>query len=113
MRTEYFKITAPTGEVEHEVRAGRVPSEFARMIRETRGPGFTVGMTTTPPAEVREAHGEFAGIVPREMVYVTHIGVRKCGRVVKVGRTRAHVEVATYGGKATKVIVRPIAEIEL
>jgi hypothetical protein len=111
--TEYFKITTPEGEIEYEPVAGRAPSAMVREIRETRGPGFIVGMTTKPPVEILKAFGEATVPAVGEMVYVEHIGITKAGRVVKVGRTRVHVEIGVGRGTKfrTKIIVRPIHEV--
>lgn len=62
---------------------------------------------TGPP--MREPEPE--RLVVGARVGVIHVGVHKTGRVVKVTPTKVHVEVATYGGKATKVIVRPKTEV--
>lgn len=106
----FTKITRrATGEViefraiERE-RPETLPSAVAREF----GPEFIVGITEHVPVE----HGGTPVKIEVGMtVGVVHIGVRKYGEVVKVGRTRVHVKIATYGGKATKVIVRPITEV--
>ncbi len=110
---EFFKITSPEGEVTYEPVAGRAPSHVVREIRETRGPGFIVGMTASPPPEVRVAFGGTAKPEVGEMVAVIHIGIRKYGRVVKVGRTRCEVEVTVGRGSTarTKTITRHITEV--
>lgn len=103
------KITFTDGTVEYRVG---LPSEIAREVRAT-DPTAVVA-----PRRVHEFPIEAGGTVgaPIEVgtvVYVTHIGVTKTGRVVKVTPTKVHVEVATYGGKETKVIVRPKAEVRV
>lgn len=109
MTTEFFKITKPTGEVIFERREGRAPSARAREAREEFGAGTIVGMTTTPPPECMTAEEREFKI--GEFVTVEHIGIRKAGRIVKIGRTRVHVEVPIHGGKATKIITRAKTEV--
>lgn len=103
------KVTFTDGRVEFRVG---FPSAIAREVRET-DPGAIVA-----PRRVSEFPVEFGGkadapIAVEDIVTVVHIGIRKSGRVVKVGRTRVHVEVAVGRGttRRTKVIVRPIAEV--
>lgn len=112
---EFFKITAPTGEVTYERIGETKPSEKVREIRETRGPGFTVGMVPAHavPVETREAFGMETEIKVGETVKTVHIGIMKVGEVVKVGRTRVHVEVMIGRGttRRPKVITRAKTEV--
>jgi hypothetical protein len=47
------------------------------------------------------------GFAPGDRVAVTHAGIDKVGRVVKIGRTRVTVEVPTYGGRYTATLTIP------
>ena len=107
------KITYPTGEVEY--RPGVASAVMAEMRgRVPEGTKFAPRMASEVPAS------EYAGgtategpITVGEIVYVFHIGVRKAGRVTKVGRTRVTVEVAVGRGATarTKEITRAMAEV--
>lgn len=109
---EYFtKITFPTGEVEY--RPGVASAVMAEMRgRVPEGTKFAPRMAHEVPAEHGGAAPE-GPIAVGEIVTVTHIGIRKSGRVVKVGRTRVEVEVAVGRGATatTKVITRAMTEV--
>jgi hypothetical protein len=46
-----------------------------------------------------------------DRVMVDHVGVAKIGTVVQVAKVNVHVRVSTYGGKASKVIVRRMDDV--
>lgn len=109
---KYFvKITYPTGEIEFRPGlASVVMAEMRGTVPE--GTTFAPRMAAEVPAEVGGAAPE-GPIAVGEIVTVTHIGVRKAGRVVKVGRTRVEVEVGIGRGPTatTKVITRAMTEV--
>jgi hypothetical protein len=106
------KITFPTGEVVYERGLGsEVMRRYRAEGRMVEGMKFAPTYVSEIPVEHGGEHtGEFK---VGELVTVEHIGVRKAGRIVKIGRTRMHVEVTVGRGTTTrtKVIVRPITEV--
>lgn len=107
---DYFRIEFPDGTVTYEPRNGVLPS--AKM-RELAGTGAKVGMTMNPPKEVLVAYGERGDIAAGDTVDFIAYGVMKRGRVIKVGRKHARVEIGVGKGTTyrTKEITRPIDEM--
>lgn len=104
------KITYTDGRVEYRVG---VPSAIMREVREV-DPGATVGPRRVADFPVEHGGRKGAPVEVGDRVTVTHIGIAKTGRVVKVGRTRVHVEVVVYAGttrERTKTIVVPKTEV--
>lgn len=104
------KITYTDGTVEYRVG---LPSEIMREVREI-DPGVIVGPRRVRDFPVERGGRQGAPVEVGDRVTVTHIGVAKTGRVVKVGRTRVHVEVVVYAGtprERTKTIVVPKTEV--